>query len=287
MHKRYLQKNVLFAARERMEWLYAHYDHVLVGFSGGKDSTVCLHLAREAGEPAFFCMDYELGHDATEDYIERTFGSATEERYLLKLPVSAQDYTTGEKRFWQPWPDEPKCQPEYVVTESRAEWFKRGTYGRKAREQFCEWFAKNHRGRTVVALGLRCDESLNRLAVLTSKKRKHFVDGKRWIRTTDKVDYAYPIYDWQDSDIWRYIGDVGADYSSFYDIMEVEGVAPKNMRTASPFHKCAVGELYRFKQISPRAWKKMCERMPKVITAAEKRPKKKGVLRWTTELDRL
>ena len=271
MRKKYLSIDVLEAARERMRWLDQNYDHILVGVSGGKDSTVCLQIAREvcANKVAFFAMDYQLEHDDTEDYLERLFAKSTEERYLLRLPITAQDYTSGERRLWMPWEVEPENQPSYVLTESRAPWHKRGAYGRATRQKFCEEFARSHLGRTVVVLGIRCDESLNRLAVLTSSKRKNYAAANKWTKTSKLVDYAYPIYDWQVEDVWHYVYETGIDYNRLYDKLFADRVALRNMRTASPFHKCAVADLWRFQKYSPRNWEKMLKLKPESLWAAQ------------------
>lgn len=48
--KKPLGVNVLTAARARIRHIYDIFDTVVVNFSGGKDSLVCLHLAREVCE---------------------------------------------------------------------------------------------------------------------------------------------------------------------------------------------------------------------------------------------
>ena len=44
MGKKYVDKNVYEAAIERIEFLFKEFDHILISFSGGKDSGVCLNL---------------------------------------------------------------------------------------------------------------------------------------------------------------------------------------------------------------------------------------------------
>lgn len=40
-----INESVLFAATERIDWAFDNFSHVCISFSGGKDSTVLLHLA--------------------------------------------------------------------------------------------------------------------------------------------------------------------------------------------------------------------------------------------------
>jgi len=46
----FLDINCVDAARQRIRHVYDTFDTVCVQFSGGKDSTACLHLAKEVHE---------------------------------------------------------------------------------------------------------------------------------------------------------------------------------------------------------------------------------------------
>lgn len=58
MYKYPLDKNVLEAALDRINWVFDNLPRVCVSFSGGKDSTIMLHLtAQQARKRArkFIC----------------------------------------------------------------------------------------------------------------------------------------------------------------------------------------------------------------------------------------
>ena len=77
LKKRYQHENVYDAAIKRIHVLYDRFDKVVVAFSGGKDSTVCLNLAlevaRERGKLPLdvYFFDEEAVHPETVEYVTR------------------------------------------------------------------------------------------------------------------------------------------------------------------------------------------------------------------------
>ena len=51
--KIYSKNNVLVEAEKRIHRLFDDFENVVVGFSGGKDSTVCLNLTLKVAEESF------------------------------------------------------------------------------------------------------------------------------------------------------------------------------------------------------------------------------------------
>lgn len=46
----YYEEDVFSAAKRRIEWIFDNFPHIVIGFSGGKDSTVVLQLALMVAE---------------------------------------------------------------------------------------------------------------------------------------------------------------------------------------------------------------------------------------------
>ena len=68
-------KNVLEAAIERIEYIFAHFDHVYFSVSGGKDSSMMVQLAdmiasRTNRKFDVFFLDQEAIYKTTADHIE-------------------------------------------------------------------------------------------------------------------------------------------------------------------------------------------------------------------------
>ena len=47
MDKKYLDKNVYEASVERIKYTFDNFDKIYLSFSGGKDSTVMMHLVMD------------------------------------------------------------------------------------------------------------------------------------------------------------------------------------------------------------------------------------------------
>ena len=80
-----------------------------------------------------------------------------------------------------------------------------------------------------VVLGLRVSESTQRRAGL------HSSGGYRTIHPAKSGYYKVrPIYDWEDTDVWKFISDFKTDYNTAYDVMYRHGVPAAKMRIAPP-----------------------------------------------------
>ena len=276
--KRYLDKNVYEAAVERMAYIFAEFDNVLVAFSCGKDSGVMLNIAYEYARDhgmldkmAMYYMDYEADYEDTDRFAYRSFNDNFPgvRKYWLCLPISAQCSCSMSETYWIPWDEakkdmwvKPMPNSPYVVNEHNVPFdFIKGTYGAETRVNFAKWYAGKY-GKTAVLVGLRADESLSRLSVITSQHRRYMYGGQRYSKQVGENLYSfYPIYDWDTRDIWIANAKFGWDYNKAYDLMYQAGMSPYEMRIASPFHSCGQATLKLYRALSPHTWGKMIGRV--------------------------
>lgn len=269
MVKKYLSKDVYTAAVERIGYLFKEFDNVLVAFSGGKDSSVCLNLcydfAKEYGlldKMAMYHLDYEAQYQMTTEYVDATFKRfAGIRRFWLCLPVAAQCVCRMDGGTWTPWERSRRDiwvrelpEYDYVITQDCCPFdFNKTDY--EVQDNFCRWFEHTH-GKTAVVIGIRSDESLNRFRAIASDKAAKY-KGVYWINGNK----AYPIYDWSAADIWTYNGKFGKDYNRLYDLYYQAGLSIEQMRVASPFNDCAADSLKLYKVIEPQTWGRMVSRV--------------------------
>ena len=108
--KKYLEKTVYDATKERIKRTFDEFDNVLVAFSGGKDSGVMLNMAYDYAKETdqldklgMYFLDYEAQYQMTIDYVKEVFEKFSDiKRYWLCLPNSVPTATSMSSGYWIP-----------------------------------------------------------------------------------------------------------------------------------------------------------------------------------------
>lgn len=270
--KKYLDKNVFEATQERIEYIFNEFDNVLVAFSGGKDSGVCLNLcydyAKKHGQLkklSFYHLDYEAQYEMTTDFVDATFKKFSDvgHRFWICLPVLANCGCRMDAGTWTPWAKEdeaiwvrPLPKYDYVVHEDNAPFeVRKDEKDYDFQDRFGEWF-EGQFGKTAVVVGIRAQESLNRFRAIANDH----INNYKHIHWTHNHN-AYIIYDWLVDDIWVYNAKFKKDYNRLYDLYYQAGLDINQMRVANPFHSCGMETLKLYKTIEPHTWGKLVSRV--------------------------
>ncbi len=280
--KTYLDKTVLEAARERLRLVFDRFERVCVSCSGGKDSTVLLHLAREEALRRgrtldVLFIDLEVQYAMTIEHVEELSRLEGTRWHWLCLPINLRNAVSVFQPHWCPWDPEkkdawfrPMPEGEHVVSDPGALPFFR--HRMEFEELIVEWPRYMAGASTTWAslVGNRADESLRRYASVANKRKKsaYEVDGKKlpWSAVDDKRKHPnivsfFPIYDWGFSDIWKYIGETGLPYNRLYDKMHLAGVPTPDMRICQPYGDDQRKGLELWQKAEPETWGRVLRRV--------------------------
>ena len=182
--KSYLEKNVYEAMEERLSYIFSRFDHIVVAFSGGKDSGALLELVTQFYKTheyrpkiSIYHIDYEGGYDATLSYVKRCMGKYSFfDYYHICLPISASCGVSMNQATWLPWDPEKKeiwvNQPseKAITLETHSfDFFQIGMKDYDFQKKITRWLhQKNQAKRTAVLIGIRAQESLNRYSTVTN-----------------------------------------------------------------------------------------------------------------------
>ena len=263
--KVFLKNNVLEEAKERIRCLYKQGKGIIVGTSGGKDSTVVLELtieiAKEFGRlpvKAYF-LDQESEFEKTIEYMRRLKKRTDEiDLFWFQAPFVLANSTSINQDFLDVWGE-----------ESRDKWIRE-----KEPDSIHEFQTDKVRffdviktlsreiieGDYITLIGLRSEESRNRFINMCKKPIYKKIS---WIsRAKYKNCFrAYPIYDWKFKDIWKYIDENKLDYNKIYDVFYQRGVSTRNARVSSIIHEMGVHSLKILQEIEPKTYNSLIKRI--------------------------
>ena len=217
MPKIYRQENVLSAAKRRIALALDNTERCYVAFSGGKDSTVLLHLVMEEAikrgrKVGVMISDLEAQYAATVKHIRATVDLYKDhiDLHWMCLPLNLRNAVTNYEPQWQAW-DATKRDiwvrqpPADAITDPNFyPWFQPGMEFEELVVLWGEWYGQGRP--TAGFIGIRAQESLNRyMAVAVWAKTDVMLNDWRWTtRVVDEVYNVYPLYDWRSEDIWRF-----------------------------------------------------------------------------------
>lgn len=269
--KRYLGMSVLDAARQRIAWTFDTFERVCVSFSGGKDSTVMMHLTMEEAikrgrTVGVLFLDLEGQYRLTIEHIQEMYDlyAAHIEPYWVALPIHLRNAVSMYEHHWVCWdPDRRedwvRQPPPMAITDpAHFPFFRPAMEFEEFVPEFGEWFG---RGKSTACLvGIRTAESLNRWRTIAGHGSKF--EGRGWTNyVREGVWNVYPIYDWATEDLWTYHGRYGLPHNMLYDRMYQAGLSIHQARICQPYGDDQRKGLWLFHIIEPETWGRIVARV--------------------------
>ena len=280
--KKYLDIDVLTAARQRISYTFDHFEKLFISFSGGKDSSVMFHLVMDEAikrnrKVAVMLIDFEAQYKKTSDHAEDMFERYKDniELYWICLPIKLRNASSNFEPVWTCWDPERKDDwvrpmPVRDGVISDPEFFPFFQARMEFEEfivLFAEWFAGDDEAAGFI--GIRADESLNRFRTICTFD-KTTLNGKRWTtKVTDNAYNIYPIYDWRTQDIWIYHAkNPTYEHNEIYDLMHQAGVKPSQQRLCQPYGDDQRRGLWLYHILEPETWYRVVARVNGANSAA-------------------
>lgn len=272
-HKIYSDTTVFDAAKERIQFTFDNFERIYVSFSGGKDSTVMLHMVMDEALKrnrvvGVMIIDLEGQYTMTMDHINscvEKYGDNIE-LFWICLPLHLRNAVSVYETHWICWDDNKKNAwirqpPKNSITKlDYFPFFHKGMEFEEFDVEFGKWYSQGKP--TACFIGIRADESLNRYRTITNRHKTRYKE-KNWTTLVDGSLYnIYPIYDWKTRDIWVYQSkNPDKNHNRLYDVMHQAGLTPAQMRICQPYGDDQRRGLWLFHLIEPQTWSRIVARV--------------------------
>lgn len=260
--KVYTDIDVVSMSRQRIKNLFSNGVPISLSVSGGKDSICLNHLVFQ------MCQSGEIDKTLlTVDFVDEEAIYPCIEKIVLNM--RRQWLSIGVPFRW--WCIECKhfnCFNALTNDESFICWdrLKREVWVRnmpkfaitnhplfKPRKDTYQAFMERINKDKLSIIGVRVAESLQRMDNVANTK--------------ELKQNTYPIYDWKDCDVWKYIADNGLEYPAAYEYMYRTGVSIGRMRISQFFSIDTAGSLVKMCEFYPDLFNKICKREPNAYMA--------------------
>lgn len=272
--KKYLDDNVVSAAKKRIISIFDSGVNVALSFSGGKDSIVLADIIYKliiSGKikPEQLIVEFideEGMFDDVIDIVKKWRIKFMQEGvpfYWYCLPVkhfNCLNTLSEEETFvcWEPNEKENwiRQKPEFAISDHPLLIPRKDNY-----QMFLDRLRKFD-GR-IGMTGVRCVESVQRLRLMA--KQKSFIAN----------NMCKPIYDMSDKDIWLYIYKNNLEIPKTYENMYRTGASKRDMRISQFFSIDTAKRLVNLSEMYPDLMERVIKREPNAYLCA---------MYWDTEM---
>ena len=278
--KKYQRENVLEASKDRVSKVFDDFEKVYISFSGGKDSTVMMHLVMEEAikrnrEVGVLIIDLEAQYHDTIKHIYKMVDLYKDniDLHWACLPLLLRNAVSNYEPRWCCW--EPERENDWVremplnaKTVEDYPFFVPKMEFEEFMVLFGKWYSQGKS--TGAFIGIRADESLHRYRAIASRKVGLCFKGYKWTTKISEGLYnIYPIYDWKTEDIWIYHGKYrDKPHNEIYDKMNMAGVKLSQQRLCQPYGDDQRRGLWLYHILEPETWYKVVSRVNGVNSGA-------------------
>lgn len=264
--KIYSKINVYEAALKRVRYLFDEFENVVVGFSGGKDSTATLNIALQVAEEKnrlplkVIFIDQEAEWQGTIDYVTKVMKDPRILPMWFQMPMVITNNASSYNRYSYCWNEDEKEKWIHPQNEISIKENKYGT--ERFHDLFEKIFAVEFKNQKSCYLaGVRTEEAPKRFIALTQGITYKSITWGKVLNKKQEHYTFYPLYDWSYTDIWKYIHEKNIEYNKVYDELYRHGVKLNDMRISNLHHETAIQSLLLVQEIEPETWNKLAARI--------------------------
>lgn len=266
----FLNVNVVDAARQRIRHVYDSFDTVAVQFSGGKDSSAVLYLAKEVheerglGPVKVIFRDEEMVSPSVIDLIEevKSYDWVEFEHYCL--PVNQEVWVLGVRESILLW-SEQRAKEGRLVRDFPPDAITAAHFGlpmNKAVPESIDYYTMaGKEGKTAFLTGVRANESMIRYRSIVQKLNEPYIARPWKLSKSIPLRFAKVIYDWETDDVFKFLAEHGASYSKYYDYAMLGGA---NTRVGIPLHAVAARRLSDVLNTEPEFFDQLYRCFPQI-----------------------